>query len=169
MKQEMRILVFLKGGIGDVVFALPLLGDLRAGFPHGELVVLSHDQGADVVRHAPAVDVVRSTGPMSARTSVRDALRAFGPERFDVAITPVRSVRAAWLLLRSGARTRVGFGGGPERLLLTHAAPVDSPSAVASRSNRRENTTSKGRTGASGGGEFPARRGTAASRLHRPG
>jgi len=124
MKQETRILVFLKGGIGDVVFALPLLGDLRAGFPHGELVVLSHDQGADVLRHAPAVDVVRSTGPMSARTSVRDALRALGPGRFDVAITPVRSVRAAWLLLRSGARTRVGFGGGPERLLLTHAAPV---------------------------------------------
>jgi heptosyltransferase II len=128
-----RILVFLKGGIGDVVFALPLLGDLRAGFPGSELVALSHDQGADVLRHAPAVDTVRSTGPMSARSSVEDALRALGPGRFDVAVTPVRSARAAWLLLRSGARTRVGFGGGPERLLLTHAAPVRPFEVVFSR------------------------------------
>ena len=116
-----------------MVFALPLLGDLRAGFPGSELVALSHDQGADVLRHAPAVDTVRSTGPMSSRSSVEDALRALGPGRFDVAITPVRSARAAWLLLRSGARTRVGFGGGPERLLLTHAAPVRPFEVVFSR------------------------------------
>jgi ADP-heptose:LPS heptosyltransferase len=128
-----RVLVFLKGGIGDVVFALPLLGDLRAGFPGAELVALSHDQGADVLRHAPAVDAVRSTGPLSARTSVRDALRALGAGRFDLAVTPVRSIRAAWLLLRSGAPTRVGFGGGPEQLLLTHAAPVRPFEVVFSR------------------------------------
>ncbi|HEY1904446.1 MAG TPA: glycosyltransferase family 9 protein [Myxococcaceae bacterium] len=128
-----RVLVFLKGGIGDVVFALPLLADLRAGFPRAELVALSHDQGADVLRHAPAVDTVRSTGPMSARASVAASLGALGPEPFDVAVTPVRSARAAWLLLRSGARDRVGFGGGPERLLLTHAAPVRPFEVVFSR------------------------------------
>ncbi len=119
-----RVLVFLKGGIGDVVFALPLLADLRAGLPSAELVVLSHDQGADVLRYATAVDAVRSTGPMSERTSVREALRALGPAPFDIALTPVRSARAAWLLLRSGAKVRAGFGGGPEQLLLTHVAPV---------------------------------------------
>src|SRR4029453_5511043 len=135
MKRERseRVLVFLKGGIGDVVFALPLLGDLRAGFPGAELVALSHDQGADVLRHAPAVDTVRSTGPMFPRASVQDALRALGPGSFDVAVTPVRSARAAWLLLRSGARVRVGFGGGPERLLLTHVAPVRPFEVVFSR------------------------------------
>jgi len=128
-----RVLVYLKGGIGDVVFALPLLGDLRAAFPCAEMVALSHDQGADVLRHAPAVDTVQSTGPMSSRTSVRAALEALGPGKFDLAVTPVRSVRAAWLLLRSGAHTRVGFGGGPERLLLTHAAPVRPFEVVFSR------------------------------------
>ena len=49
-------------------------------------------------------------GPRCAARSGRS-----GPDRFDVALTPVRSGRAAWLLLRSGARVRVGFGGGPER------------------------------------------------------
>ncbi len=128
-----RVLIFLKGGIGDVVFALPLLGDLRAGFPRAELVALSHDQGTDVLRYAPAVDTVRSTGPMSTRSSVAASLRALGPGGFDVAVTPVRSARAAWLLLRSGARVRVGFGGCPERLLLTHIAPVRPFEVVFSR------------------------------------
>ncbi|HVP62153.1 MAG TPA: glycosyltransferase family 9 protein [Myxococcaceae bacterium] len=128
-----RVLIFLKGGIGDVVFALPLLGDLRAGLPGAELVALSHDQGADVLRYAPAVDTVRSTGPMSTRASVAASLQALGPGRFDLAVTPVRSARAAWLLLRSGARARVGFGGGPERLLLTHVAPARPFEVVFSR------------------------------------
>ena len=114
----------LKGGIGDVVFALPLLGDLRAGFPGAELVALGHRQGADVLRHSPDVDAVHAWGALADRFSVGEALRALGPGRFDVALTPVRSLRAAWLLVRSGAAVRAGFGGGPERLFLTHAAPV---------------------------------------------
>src|SRR5262249_62240111 len=89
-----RVLVYLRGGIGDVVFALPLLGDLRAAFPCAEMVALSHDQGADVLRHAPAVDTVRSTGPMSARTSVREALAAPRPGRLGPAVAPGRPVRA---------------------------------------------------------------------------
>ncbi len=147
---QRRILVFLKGGIGDVVFALPLLGDLRAGFPGAELVALSHDQGADVLRHAPAVDTVRSTGPMSRRVSVAGALRALGSGRFDLAVTPVRSLRAAWLLLRSGAGVRVGFGGGPERLLLTHAAPVRPFEVVFSRRFERLAAAIGGGTGVPG-------------------
>ena len=128
-----RVLLFLKGGIGDVVFALPLLGDLRAGFPSSELVALSHDQGADVLRHAPAVDTVRSTGPMSSRSSVEDALRPSGR-----GASTWRSPRCGPSVRRGccSARARgcrVGFGGGPERLLLTHAAPVRPFEVVFSR------------------------------------
>lgn len=132
-----RILVFLKGGIGDVVFALPLLADLRAGHPTAELVALSHDQGADVLSHAPGVSRVQTYGPMSARVSVAAALGVLGPGSFDLAVTPVRSVRAAWLLFRSGARVRAGFGGGPEQLLLTHVAPARPFEVVFSRRYER--------------------------------
>src|SRR5262249_10857811 len=86
-----------------------------------------------VLRFSPAVASVLSTGPMAARISISAALRALGPGRFDVAVTPVRSLRAAWLLRRSGAPVRVGFGGGPERVLLTHAAPVRPFEVVFSR------------------------------------
>ena len=145
-----RVLVFLKGGIGDVVFALPLLEDLRRGYPDAELVALTHDQGADVLRHAPAVDSVRSTGPMSARASVSAALGALGPGRFDVAVTPVRSARAAWLLVRTGAPVRAGFGGGPEALLLTHRAPPSPFEVVFSRRFERLATALGLPTGAPG-------------------
>jgi len=145
-----RALVFLKGGIGDVVFALPLLEDLRRGYPDAELVALTHDQGADVLRHAPAVSTVRSTGPMSARVPVSAAMAALGPGRFDVAVTPVRSARAAWILLRSGAPIRAGFGGGPEGLLLTHRAPPRPFEVVFSRRFERLATALGLPTGAPG-------------------
>ena len=159
-----RVLVFLKGGIGDVVFALPLLGDLRAGCPDAELVALSHDQGADVLRFAPALDAVRSTGPMSSRTSMSESLAALGPGRFDVALTPARSGGAAWLLLRSGARVRVGFGGGPEGLLLTHRAPVRPFEVVFSRRFERLATALGLPAGAPGRLEVPEAAQTEAAR-----
>jgi heptosyltransferase-2 len=150
------VLVFLKGGIGDVVFALPLLGDLRTGFPQAELMALSHDQGRDVLAYSPAVDVALSYGPMGRRASVGDWLRALQGVSVDVALTPVRSLRAGWLLARTGAATRVGFGGGPERLLLTHAAPPHPFEVVFSRRFERLAQALGLATGARGRLEVPA-------------
>ena len=126
----MRVLVFLKGGIGDVVFGLPLLADLQAGWPQAELWVLTHDQGKGALDLCPAVHRVLSYGPMASDPRGGGLVRALGGIRFDAAVTPVRSPRAAWLLWRSGAGVRAGFGGGPETLLLTHRAPV-RPTEVA--------------------------------------
>jgi ADP-heptose:LPS heptosyltransferase len=119
-----KALVLLKGGLGDVVFALPLLADLRHGWPGVELCVLTHAQGKGVLDLCPDVAKTLSYGPLSEEPKVGALLRALAGERFDAALTPVRSPRAAWVLLRSGARTRVGFGGGPEALLYTHRAAV---------------------------------------------
>lgn len=164
------MLVFLKGGIGDVVFALPLLADLRAGFPASELIALSHDQGRDVLAYAPAVDLVLSFGPMEGRTSVRDWLAALGDVPVDVAVTPVRSLRAAWFLSRTGAPVRVGFGGGPERLLLTHAAPPRPFEVVFSRRFQRLAQALDLPTGAPGRLEVPEQdRRQAEARLHSAG
>jgi ADP-heptose:LPS heptosyltransferase len=87
---------------------------------------------------------------MQARASVRTWVSALGSARFDVAVTPVRSARAAWLLLRSGARTRVGFSGGPERLAWTHVAPIRPFEVVFSRRFERLAAALGFATGASG-------------------
>ena len=128
-----RALLFLKGGLGDVVFALPLLGDLRAGWPDVELWVLTHAQGKGVLDLCPDVARTLSYGPVSAEPRLATLLAAFGGGRFDVALTPVRSPRAAYLLFRTRAPVRVGFGGGPEALFYTHRAPVRPTEVVFSR------------------------------------
>lgn len=119
-----RALLFLKGGLGDVAFALPLVADLRAGWPGVELWVLTHAQGKGVLDLCPDVAHTLSYGAVSAEPTMRTLLDALRGQRFDAALTPVRSPRAAWLLWKSQAGMRVGFGGGPEALLYTHRAPV---------------------------------------------
>jgi ADP-heptose:LPS heptosyltransferase len=116
-----KVLLFLKGGIGDVVFALPLIADLRRLYRDATLCALTHDQGADVLSLCPTVDRTFRLGPLGARWRVADALAALdGP--IDIALTPTRSPRAGYLLWRTGARTRVGFATGLERLFFTHRA-----------------------------------------------
>jgi len=110
--------------MGDVVFALPLLADVRAGWPGVEVWVLTHTQGKGVLDLCPDVARTLSYGNVSEEPSGRTLLQALDGQRFDAAFTPVRSPKAAFVLWRSGARVRVGFGGGPEALLYTHRAPV---------------------------------------------
>ena len=119
-----RALLFLKGGLGDVVFALPLVADLRAGWPGVEVWALTHAQGKGVLDVCPEVARTLSYGPLSSEPSLRTLLSALHGQTFDVALTPVRSPRAAFVLWRSRAPVRVGFGGGPEALLYTHRANV---------------------------------------------
>ncbi|MHB8874813.1 MAG: glycosyltransferase family 9 protein [Myxococcaceae bacterium] len=133
----MRLLLLHKGGIGDVVFGLPLIRDLKAGHPGAHLTVLTHDQGKEVLSLCPEVDLALSFGPLSEGFSVAAARAALGGEPFDVALTTTRSPRAAWLLYRSGAKQRVGFGGGPEGLLLTHRAKASPFEVVFSRRFQR--------------------------------
>jgi ADP-heptose:LPS heptosyltransferase len=77
-----------------------------------------------VLALCPAVDQVFHLGPMSSRWRVGEALAAL-EGTFDVALTPTRSPRAGYLLWRTGAKTRVGFGTGLERLFFTHRARGD--------------------------------------------
>lgn len=118
----MKILVLHKGGIGDVVFVLPLLDDLKRAYPGSELTVLTHDQGRELLAFAPAVDRALALGPVSTRWKLKEARALLKGERFDLALTTARSPRAAYLLWRV-AKVRVGFAGGPEALLYTHRAP----------------------------------------------
>ena len=110
--------------MGDVVFALSLVADLRAGWPDVELWALTHAQGQGVLDLCPDVSRTLCYGLASSEPSVRGLLETLAKERFDAALTPVRSPRAAYVLFRSRAPMRVGFGGGPEALLYTHRAPV---------------------------------------------
>jgi len=133
----MRILLFHKGGIGDVVFVLPLIRDLRQGYPRAEITALTHDNGREVLRFCAHLDDVLSVSTSPEAWSVREATRVLAGKQFDVAITTARSLRAAGLLSLLGAKARVGFATFPERLLFTHLAKVQPFEVVFSRRYQR--------------------------------
>ena len=133
----MRILLFHKGGIGDVVFVLPLIRDLRQAYPGAEITALTHDNGREVLRFCPHLDDVLSVSSSPGAWSVREARRVLAGRRFDVAMTTARSLRAAYLISLLGARTRVGFSSFPERLFFTHQAKTRPFEVVFSRRYQR--------------------------------
>ncbi len=135
-----KVLVLHKGGIGDVVFALPLFEDLKRAFPSAELTVLTHDQGQELLAFAPFVDHALALGPVARGWKLGRALERIRGRSFDIALTTARSPRAAYFLWKSGARTRVGFSGGPEALLYTHRAPTEPVEKVFSRRFERLET-----------------------------
>jgi len=133
----MRILLFHKGGIGDVVFVLPLVRDLRQGYPRAEITVLTHDNGREVLRFCPHLDGVLSVSSSPDAWSVQEAKRVLAGKRFDIAMTTARSLRAAYLMSLLGARARVGFSSFPERLFFTHLAKIRPFEVVFARRYQR--------------------------------
>ena len=133
----MRILLFHKGGIGDVVFVLPLVRDLRQSYPRAEITALTHDNGREVLRFCPHLDGVLSVSSSPNAWSVREAKRVLAGKRFDIAMTTARSLRAAYLLSLVGARARVGFSTFPERLFFTHQAKIAPFEVVFARRYQR--------------------------------
>ncbi len=133
----MRILLFHKGGIGDVVFVLPLIRDLRQGYPRAEITALTHDHGREILRFCPHLDDILSVGSSPVAWSVREAKRILAGKQFDVALTTARSLRAAYLLSLLGARARVGFSTFPERLFFTHLAKIGPFEVVFARRYQR--------------------------------
>ncbi|HKD43810.1 MAG TPA: glycosyltransferase family 9 protein [Myxococcaceae bacterium] len=133
----MVVLLFHRGGIGDIVFGLPLIEDLRRAFPDARLVVLTHAQGEQVLRFCPRIDRIIAAGEMDGRWSVGEARSRLEGEVFDIALSTSLSPRAAYLMWRTGAGVRVGFSAGVGRALWTHRAPLRPFEVVFSRRYQR--------------------------------
>ncbi len=132
----MRILLFHKGGIGDIVFALPLLRDLAQAHRGAQITVLTHDKGQEILGFCPHLTEILAYGPSGGGWSVLGATKLL-KKRFDIAITTGRSLRAAYLLWLVGAPVRVGFLTGPERVFFTHGARIRPFEVVFARRYQR--------------------------------
>jgi ADP-heptose:LPS heptosyltransferase len=132
-----QILLFHRGGIGDIVFAVPLIDDLRQAFPEARLIVLTHSKGEEVLRFCPRIDRVIAVGEMERPWSVTEARAALQGESFDVAVTTSLSASAVYLVWRTGARVRAGFASVLGRALLTHRASLRPFEVVFSRRYQR--------------------------------
>jgi heptosyltransferase-2 len=118
--------VRLPNPIGDSVMATPALRALRAHWPQSRITAVGPGSAAALLAGLPFVDELRALpsrkskgGPAALRAEAR-RLRA---ERFDLALLMANSFSSALMVRLTGARRRVGYGGGGRAALLTDVVP----------------------------------------------
>lgn len=111
--------------VGDVVFASPLVHALKGVNPDSHVSMLVRPDKAEVAACIPGVDEVlsydkhgRDAGPVGL-LKVASRLRH---GRYDLLVSPHRSVRSAWLARLSGIPMRLGYLGGLRSACYTHGA-----------------------------------------------
>jgi len=117
-----RLLLSLKGYIGDAVMTAPLLNRLEAEFRH--VTLLTAPVARDVLRadaSAPYLPLVKERTPWLV---VQQAIR-LRKERFRIVVLVNRSFRSALVARLAGIPVRVGHNSEGRAPLLTHAVPFD--------------------------------------------
>jgi lipopolysaccharide heptosyltransferase I len=131
-----RILIVRTSAIGDIVFASPIAGVLRAAYPAAHIAWLAEPGLGVLVASDPAVDEVlawpkaewqrlwRERRLVALARAVRDFRRELRARHFDIAIDLqglLKSGVVAWL---SGAPRRIGLGSREgSHLLMTEVIP----------------------------------------------
>jgi heptosyltransferase-2 len=105
-----RVLVIQTAFLGDVVLTTPLFRAVKERWPESHLAALVIPETASILAGLPTVDEViaydkRAGGPGEFRRIVRK-LRG---EKFDVVVSPHRSIRSGTIAWLSGARRRIGY------------------------------------------------------------
>jgi lipopolysaccharide heptosyltransferase II len=119
-------LVIQTAFLGDVVLTTPLLSVLAAR--HGPVDVLTTPAAASLLEGHPAVGAVLrydKHGTQRGWRGFRQMAAILRDRQYERVYLPHRSFRSAALALRSGARERIGFGGGLPAI--TYTARVSRP------------------------------------------
>ena len=121
-----RVLVRLPNPIGDTVMAVPALRAVRAHWPAARIVVVGTGGAGQLLEGLPVFDelvVLPSRRAGGGAAALARESRRLREQRFDLALVMANSFSSAWFARRSGARRRVGYGGGGRRWLLTDVVP----------------------------------------------
>ncbi len=127
-EQPRRIGVVHLSQVGDLMFSLPALSALRAGFPGARVVSIVKEPLEPLLRGNSLVDeIVLHRGS-------RDFFASLGRLRaseLDLMVCLSQSPRARLLAYGSGATRRAGLGSGRLASLLTEAVAASGPPSTA--------------------------------------
>lgn len=126
-----HIVTIHHGGLGDLLFTLPALAALRAGFPGADLTAVVRAYQAPLLEGSELMDhvVVRPE---------RDRLRQFGflfsllRGHFDLAIAFSQSRKSVLAAGATRAPRRIGYARAHLERLLTHRIPREGPYTIES-------------------------------------
>ncbi|MBI2166827.1 MAG: lipopolysaccharide heptosyltransferase II [Candidatus Omnitrophica bacterium] len=125
----MKILVFTKNWLGDVLFEVPALQALRENFPGARITALAPGRCREILEAVPFLDEVREFDEREGERSLFAKLRFIAwlrREKFDRVFLFHRSFTRAFLAALGGIPERVGFATPKRRRVLTRA--VETPS-----------------------------------------
>jgi ADP-heptose:LPS heptosyltransferase len=125
-----RVLIVVKGLLGDSILCTPVLMEARRLWPSAAITVLGRHPNCELLRGCPCVDSLYETvaDPYTLRRRHDlDTLKAWLiREAFDVAIIALGDELAA-LLEQCGVPIRVGIRRTPLAPFLTHTYEIGSP------------------------------------------
>jgi heptosyltransferase-2 len=107
-----RILVVQTAFLGDVVLTLPLLEAVRQRFPDARIELLTVPAHALMLQDQPGVEAVLTYDKRGSQRGIRGFVsiaRHLRTQRYDVVLSPHRSLRSALLVACSGSARRIGF------------------------------------------------------------
>ena len=122
------LLVAQTSFLGDVILTTPLLSALRRRLSPRRLAVLVRPEAVPLVAGHPDVDDVLVDDKRGRDRGVRGLLataRRLRRERFDLVVSPHRSLRTALLLAAARIPRRIGFSGRAGSLLFHERVPRD--------------------------------------------
>ena len=122
----MKILIFTKNWLGDVLFEVPALEAIRENFPEARITALAPPRCREMLAAVPSLDEVRDFDERSGERSLFSKLRFVAwlrREKFDKVFLFHRSFTRAFLSQLGGIRERTGYETPKRRRVLTRAVP----------------------------------------------
>ena len=126
MNEPARIACFHLNQVGDLLFSLPALHNLRQGFPNAHIASVMRPSCRELLQLSDLVDEIieRPRGNFRSDLRVASLLRR---KKFDLAVIFSTSMGMTMLALLSGCRRRTGFDRKPTGFFLTRRVPWTTP------------------------------------------
>ncbi|RMA96000.1 lipopolysaccharide heptosyltransferase II [Hydrogenothermus marinus] len=115
-----KIILWQTAFLGDLILTTPLIASIKNIFPNSKLHIITKPFGKQVLKNNPYVNklIIFDKSKDSTLKLIKDLRK----EKYDLAISPHRSHRAAYSLFLAGIPERVGFDKGGFSFLYTKKA-----------------------------------------------
>ena len=122
----MKILIFTKNWLGDVLFEIPAMRTIRENFPEARIVALAPARCQEILEAVPYLSEVRVFDERASERSLFSKVKFvawLGNEKFDKVFLFHRSFTRALLARLGGIPERVGFETSKRKKILTTSVP----------------------------------------------